>query len=276
MPDWPRRTPEDRRWECRSEGTKIFTYDTRVKKRRRKQRTRFSRQPVYKRRRRVGGFALVILLAMLALLGFGAYLFSDTPQEVSDELPEHQQPEQHQQQEKEASQEETAATEQEEKEEVAPVPPEDPTLFLTVPKLGLYNHTVRNDRSEWALDLGAIKLPSTGFPWDKGDKNTYIACHRVGWPGTESYNQCLNLPSMQKGDEVYLVDTTGRVYEYRVNEIFGISPMDVWVKEPIAGRDIVSLQTCTETPYDWWSMGSGLFGGGPDSGRLIVRADRVS
>jgi sortase A len=245
-----------------------------------------SRRPgyaVFRKRRRMGGLALVLLLVLLALIGLGAYLFSDSPQQQTSQEPSEQQQQEEQQQkvsQEEQEEEEAAASEQqqekEEEEPAPPPPPEDPTLFLTVPKLGLYNHTVRNDRSEWALDLGAIKLPSTGFPWEKEDTNTYIACHRIGWPGTESYNQCLNLPLMQKGDEVYLVDTTGRVYEYRVSEVFGITPMDVWVKEPIAGRDVVSLQTCTETPYDWWSMGTGLFGGGPESGRLVVRADRVS
>ena len=249
-----------------------------------------SRRPgyaVFRKRRRMGGLALLILLPLLALIGLGAYLFSDSSQQQTSQEPQEHQQEQQQkasQEEQEQQEEEAAASEQqqekekeeEEEEPAPPPPPEDPTLFLTVPKLGLYNHTVRNDRSEWALDLGAIKLPSTGFPWEKEDTNTYIGCHRIGWPGTESYNQCLNLPLMQKGDEVYLVDTTGRVYEYRVSEVFGITPMDVWVKEPIAGRDVVSLQTCTETPYDWWSMGAGLFGGGPESGRLVVRADRVS
>ena len=227
----------------------------------------------------MGGLALLILLLLLAPIGLGAYLFSDSLQQQTSQEPQEHQQEQQQKASQEEQEEEAASEQQQEKEEEEPAPPpppEDPTLFLTVPKLGLYNHTVRNDRSEWALDLGAIKLPSTGFPWEKADTNTYIACHRIGWPGTESYNQCLNLPLMQKGDEVYLVDTTGRVYEYRVSEVFGITPMDGWVKEPIAGRDVVSLQTCTETPYDWWSMGTGLFGGGPESGRLVVRADRVS
>src|SRR5215218_538229 len=232
---------------------------------------------VFRKRRRRGGLALAILLLLLVLIGLGAYLFSDSPQQQTTQEP----PEQQQEQQKASQEQEEEATsdqqqEKEEEEPAPPPPPEDPTLFLTVPKLGLYNHTVRNNLSKWALDLGAIKLPSTGFPWEKEYTNTYIACHRVGWPGTESYNQCLNLPLMQKGDEVYLVDTKGRVYEYRVSEVFGISPMDVWVKDPIAGRDVVSLQTCTETPYDWWSMGTGLFGGGPESGRLVVRADRVS
>jgi sortase A len=232
---------------------------------------------VFRRRRRIGGFTLV-LLSTLALLGLGAYLFPGSSQQTSEE-PAEQQADPAIAEQQEAPEE---TPEEEEKEVVeeepppAPPPPEDPTLFLTVPRLGLYGHTVRNDRSEWAMDLGAIKLPSTGFPWDGEGTNTYIACHRIGWPGTESYNQCLNLPSMQQGDGIFLVDTRGTVYEYRVSEVFPITPSDVWALQPIPGREVVSLQTCTETPHDWWTIGARLFEGGPESGRLVVRADRVA
>ncbi len=154
-------------------------------------------------------------------------------------------------------------------------PPEDPTLYLTVPRLGLYGHTVRNDDSEWALSQGAVKLPPTGFPW-QGGANIYIAGHRIGWPNTESYYQFYNLPAMQNGGLVYLEDANGTVYTYEVSEIFAVSPSDVWVTNPIAGRDMVSLQTCTETPNDWWTIGPRLFESGPESGRLIVRADKVA
>ena len=159
--------------------------------------------------------------------------------------------------------------------QVAPAPPEDPTLYLTVPRLGLYNHTVRNDDSGWALDQGAVKLPPTGFPW-QGGANTYIAGHRIGWPNTESYYQFYNLPLMQDGDKVILSDVNGTVYTYKVFKIFAVRPDEAWVTNPIAGRDMVSLQTCTETPDDWWTIGPGLFASGPDSGRLIVRAEKVS
>ncbi|HEX2098723.1 MAG TPA: class E sortase [Rubrobacteraceae bacterium] len=155
-----------------------------------------------------------------------------------------------------------------EEEEAAP-PPEDPTLFLTVPRLGLFSHTVRNDESESALDLGAIKLPYTGFPWERG-ANTYIACHRLGWPGNESFNQCLNLPSIRQGDEVFLTDTTGRVYQYRVSEIVVISPYDVWIADPLSGRDVVSLQTCVEGPNDFATLGPNW------TARYVVRADKVA
>jgi sortase A len=229
-----------------------------------------TRPPGYKtfKRRRRSRLLVLLLLAALTLYALGTYLFSSTSEETGDEPPE---------QADTPAVEQTAedATNQQEAERAA-TPPEDPTLFLTVPRLGLYKHTVRNDRSEAALDLGAIKLPSTGFPWEKKDTNTYIACHRIGWPGTESYNQCLNLPAMQEGDEVLLEDTEGRVYEYRVSDVFAVGPGDSWTTNPVAGKDVVSLQTCTETPEDWWTIGPSLFGGGPESGRLVVRAERVA
>ncbi|MDP9425440.1 MAG: class E sortase [Actinomycetota bacterium] len=154
--------------------------------------------------------------------------------------------------------------------------PDDPTMYLTVPKLGVYGHTVSNDSSEEALAQGAIKVPGTGFPWEEKSTNTYIAGHRIGWPGTESDYQFYNLPSMQQGDEVTLEDSKGRTYNYRVTEIFAVSPSESSVMDAVPGRDVVSLQTCTETPDDWWTIGPSLYDGGPESGRLVVRADRVS
>jgi sortase A len=172
--------------------------------------------------------------------------------------------------EEESSEEESPEEEAtEEKEEPVPAAPDDPTLFLTVPKLGLYNHTVRNDDSEQALDLGAIKMPGTDFPWQEGDKNTYIACHRLGWPGTESHNQCLNLPSIREGDEIFLKDTNGMDYEYRVSETLTVGPSDSWVMEPLTGKDVLSLQTCIEAPGDFFTLGPNWLA------RFVVRAERI-
>ena len=157
----------------------------------------------------------------------------------------------------------------EEKEQVVAAAPDDPTLFLTVPKLSLYSHTVRNDDSEQALDVGAIKVPGTDFPWQEGDKNTYIACHRLGWPGTESHNQCLNLPSIREGDDIFLEDANGIVYEYRVSETLTVGPSDSWVMEPLAGKDLISLQTCIEAPGDFLTLGPNWLA------RFVVRAERI-
>lgn len=169
--------------------------------------------------------------------------------------------------------EEQAAAEREAEAEEVP-PPEDTTLSMTVPSLGLEGDTVRDTDSPEALHEGAIKLPSTGYPWQEG-ANTYIAAHRIGYPGTESHNQFFDLPAMQEGDAVFLTDANGTEYEYQVTEIFAVSPTDTWVTEPIPGRDMVTLQTCTDSVDDWWSITPRLMEAGPDSGRLVVRADRV-
>jgi sortase A len=172
--------------------------------------------------------------------------------------------------------EEEKAAKKESEEEAKPPPPDDPTLYLTVPKLGVYGHTVRNDTSAWALDQGAVKLPSTGFPW-QDNANTYIAGHRIGYAGTESYYQFYNLPLMKKGDEVILEDANGTVYKYRVSEMFAVRPTETWVTNPVPGRDMVTLQTCVEDvdPGTWWNISPKLLAAGPDTGRLIVRAERV-
>lgn len=58
-------------------------------------------------------------------------------------------------------------------------------LYLSVPRLGLYDNYVANTENPAAMDNGAIKLPSAAFPWqDNG--NSYIAAHRIGYSGTPS------------------------------------------------------------------------------------------
>ncbi len=204
-------------------------------------------------------FGYAIILALVILGGCFAYLSTGAPDEAGDEPPEQQV----------AGEQETPEETATEEEEAGSVAPDDPTLYLTVPKLGVYGHVVRNDRSEEAMSVGAIKLPDTGFPWQEGDTNTYVACHRLGFPGTESFNQCLDLPSMQQGDEVILEDALGRAYRYRVSEFLAVEPGDTWVTEPVEGRDVVSLQTCIETLNDVFTLG-------PDwEARFVVQAERV-
>ena len=110
------------------------------------------------------------------------------------------------------------------------------------------------------MDQGAGKLPSSGFPWQSGS-NTYIAAHVLGWEGTNSWLQFANLPNMTYGDVIYLTDSAGTTYTYEVTEILNVTPYDVWVTAPEAGRDMVSLQTCVGANYEQ---------------RLIVRGDRVA
>jgi sortase A len=99
------------------------------------------------------------------------------------------------------------------------------------------------------------------MPWeDKERKNVYIAGHRLGYEGTGSRLVFFNLNRLSKGDSVVLKDSSGTAYNYRVSEMFVADPNASWAKDPVRGRDMVTLQTCTYPNFE---------------NRLIVRADRV-
>jgi sortase A len=151
---------------------------------------------------------------------------------------------------------------------VAPVPATN-DLWMTIPDLGLYDNYVTNSDAHSALDYGAAKRVATKFPWQE-DANTYISAHRLGWPGTASDHQFYNLPLLEYGDKIYLGDANGTTYTYEVTEIFEVTPSETWVTNQVAGRDMVSLQTCIENYGDYWTMGPNWYV------RYVVRADRVA
>jgi sortase A len=127
--------------------------------------------------------------------------------------------------------------------------------------IGLYDVPVINANSQEALDNGVIHFPQSPMPWDERDqKNVYLAGHRLGFPNTGSRLVFYNLDKLKNGDSIVLEDSLGDAYEYRVSEVFVVEPDADWVVDPVRGRDIVTLQTCTF----------------PDLlNRLIVRADRA-
>ncbi len=153
-------------------------------------------------------------------------------------------------------------------EPAAPAVPPNTTMYLTIPKLGLHDVLVLDGTSEAVLSQGAGHVPSTGYPWIPGS-NTYIAGHRLGYPGTASDHVFYDLPSLAVGDQVMLEDSLGQSYTYRVSEVLEVYPTDLSVMAPVAGRDMVSLQTCIENFGDYWTPGPNWFA------RYIVRADRV-
>lgn len=149
-----------------------------------------------------------------------------------------------------------------------PTPPTN-DLWMSIPAIGLYDNYVTNTDAQSAVDYGAIKSPGSGFPWED-NSNTYIAAHRLGWPGTASHHQFYDLPLLAKGDKVYLGDVNGTTYTYEVTGFKEVTPEENWVTAPQAGRDMVSLQTCIENFGDYWTMGPNWYV------RYIVQADRVS
>lgn len=106
----------------------------------------------------------------------------------------------------------------------------------------------------------AVHLRGTGHPWSR-EANVYIAGHRLGYPGTDSFLAFWDLNGIEKGDRIFVTDADGKRYVYRVFRDFIVPPSQVSVTEPIEGRNILTLQTCTLPDY---------------SRRLIVQAEKVA
>lgn len=136
-------------------------------------------------------------------------------------------------------------------EEFAASTPADTTLKLTVPEMARVEDLPVYD-APWddqaALDASAAHLDTTGFPWQEG-ANVYIVGHRMGFPGTKSFLVFYDQDTLENGDEIFLEDSEGTRYTYRVYESFIADPTETWVTEPVPGKSIVTLQTCTLPDY---------------------------
>ena len=140
--------------------------------------------------------------------------------------------------------------------------PHGAVMGLTVEAIGIYDVPIYDSASQWAMDNGISHIPETSMPWsDTPQRNVYLAGHRLGWPGTWSHLVFYHLDKLGPGDEVVLRDREGRRYSYEVTETFITDPEDSWVMGQVAGRDMVTLQTCTPIPSF--------------ERRIVVRADRV-
>ena len=152
---------------------------------------------------------------------------------------------------------------QDDSRESASTGPKDKTLTVTVPKMARVKDANVPDAAgddEVALrENAAIHLKGTGFPWQEG-ANVYLAGHRLGYPGTESFLAFYDLNKLENGDEVFVTDANGKRYTYRVFKEFIVLPTDLSVTEPVEGKSILTLQTCTLPDY---------------SKRLIVQAELV-
>ncbi len=142
-------------------------------------------------------------------------------------------------------------------------PPTSGDLSLTVPEMRRVEDVPvftgpASDKS--ALHDGALHVNSTGFPWQDGS-NVFIAGHRMGFPGTKSFLVFNDLNGLANGDEVILTDAEGTRYTYTVFKKFVVNPDAYYVTDPVPGRSVVSLQTCTLPNY---------------AQRLIVQAELTS
>lgn len=130
--------------------------------------------------------------------------------------------------------------------------PESEVLKLTVPGMKRVDNLPVYDAPpsgfEAALRKSSVHVRGTGFPWQEGS-NVYIAGHRLGYPGTRSYLVFRDINKLQKSDDVILTDANGTRYTYEIFKKFTYGPNAKRVLEPVEGRDVVTLQSCTWPNY---------------------------
>jgi sortase A len=140
--------------------------------------------------------------------------------------------------------------------------PKSTRMLVDIPELDVHN--VHTTHAAWdsvgPLRHGFLHVRGTGFPWQAG-ANVYLAGHDLGFPATDSWRLLWNLRELEPGDRIELTDANGVRYEYRVYKQFEIYPHEARVLLPVAGKDVVTLQSCV--PHFEWSK------------RLIVRGELV-
>ncbi len=191
---------------------------------------------------------MVLVLAAIALVAFAASCGGAPDSANAPEAP--QEPEQR----AEPAQEPPAG-------EAASEVPEDETLRLTIPKMARIKDdkipTTQGDDEAALKEHAAIHLEGTGFPWEE-EANVYVAGHRLGYPNTDSFLAFWDLDALEAGDTIKVKDANDKEYEYEVFEEFDVAPTDLYVLDPVPGKNVLTLQTCTLPDY---------------SRRLIIQAE---
>jgi sortase A len=106
---------------------------------------------------------------------------------------------------------------------------------LVIPKIGV-NKIVVEGVNEDDLRKGPGHYSSTVLPGEKG--NAAIAGHRTTY-GAPFFR----LNELSVGDPIYVTDTAGRTFVYKVSQAFVVSPSDVAVLDPTPWAQL-TLTTC--------------------------------
>jgi sortase A len=125
---------------------------------------------------------------------------------------------------------------------------EIPTLKVALP---LFSNV-----SDAALNRGAGVLPGSGAPTGGKGKHSVISAH-AGLPGKEFFS---NLHRLKKGAQ-FLITIGGKTRAYEVDAVHTVLPTDTQLLKRVAGKDLVTLLTCTPVPAN--------------THRLLVRGHRV-
>lgn len=124
-----------------------------------------------------------------------------------------------------------------------------PTIGVDLP---IYHGT-----SDEVLNRGAGHLEGSHLPIGGADTHSVITAHR----GLANAEMFTNLDQVEVGDR-FTMEVFGEVLTYEVRETKVVQPDDTDTLRPVAGRDLVTLITCTPL--------------GINSHRILVTGERVT
>lgn len=101
---------------------------------------------------------------------------------------------------------------------------------------------IRHGTGQDALDNGLGHVHGTSLPVGGTDTRTVISGHT----NVQGKTLFTRLDELKKG-QTFVIGVYGRVLHYRIVDIAIIDPSDVNALKIVAGRDLASLLTCTDT-----------------------------
>lgn len=127
--------------------------------------------------------------------------------------------------------------------------------YIEIPKISL-RLPIYHGSSEETLDNGVGHLETTALPIGGEGNNPILTGHR-GLPRAELFTR---LDEIKKGELIYIRVLNDNL-AYEVDDVRVIEPDDVSTLQPVSGKDMITLITCT--PY------------GINTHRLVVQGVRV-
>ncbi len=128
--------------------------------------------------------------------------------------------------------------------------------YLEIPRIKCYE-AIYHGTDDAILQKGIGHLANTSFPIGGEGTHAVLSGH-TGLPDAELFT---NLAQMKK-DDIFYIHVLGNVLAYQVDQIKVVLPSETDDLKIVAGKDYVTLVTCT--PY------------GINSHRLLVRGVRVA
>lgn len=127
---------------------------------------------------------------------------------------------------------------------------------ITIPELEM-NLPIYKGVSDENMSYGASTMAEEQ---EMGQGNYSLISHHVFALANAKKLLFSPLDNAKVGMKIYITDKT-TVYQYNITEVFTVSPRQTDVVNPIEGRKVITLITCTDINA---------------SGRLIVRGDLVA